>query len=199
MKDDYRTAKGFLSLPEREHLKSLAQSLADRFSQDGAITCVNIGVEYGASLQCLRAGAPEAWIIGVDLDCTKRVGSYDLQRTFFVTGDSYDIGKSWRAWATAHGLSPAVHLVFVDGGHDTNTVTRDIAAWSGYVVPGGLLVFHDYSSAPHHAGVVEAIDSWKTRSRRWTELPPVETLRVFERQEPRRQKAQDANDTSSVR
>ena len=51
---------------ERKWLKNWATVLADEFEH---LTIVHIGVQYGASLVCSRAGAPEARIVGVDLDC----------------------------------------------------------------------------------------------------------------------------------
>lgn len=57
-----------------------------------------------------------------------------------------------RAWSTP------LALVFVDGGHRAETVFADYDAWSGHVMPGGFLIFHDIypdpadgGQAPYHA------------------------------------------------
>lgn len=68
---DYLTARGWLSPVEREALKAAASYAAARFLFPNF---VNIGVEYGASLHCLRAGSQVARIIGVDLDTSKMEG-----------------------------------------------------------------------------------------------------------------------------
>jgi cephalosporin hydroxylase len=177
----YLEARGWLSAAEREALVALAAEVAARFAP--APTLVNIGVEYGASLHCLRAGAPGAQLVGVDLDCTRLVGHVDATRTHLIAGDSAAAGRAWRAWAQERLGAPAVHLVFVDGGHTRDAVHADIVAWTPHLAPGGLLAFHDYSDLPMHAGVVAAVDAWVARTRRWTERPPVGTLRVFQRQE----------------
>jgi hypothetical protein len=36
-----------------------------------------------------------------------------------------------------------VDLVFIDGDHSREGCERDWAAWSGFVAPGGRVVFHD--------------------------------------------------------
>ncbi len=51
-----------------------------------------------------------------------------------------------RAWATPLGL------VFIDGGHAAETVRDDYRGWSGHVIAGGYLVFHDVFPDPAHGG-----------------------------------------------
>ena len=57
----YLTAKGWLTIPEREFLKEMAH----RVPLDGTI--LNIGVEFGASVHCLRAGNELCDLAAVDL------------------------------------------------------------------------------------------------------------------------------------
>ncbi len=49
----------------------------------------------------------------------------------------------------AHGLEGAVDLVFVDGGHDTETVTIDTANARRMVGDSGVIVWHDFNSGIH--------------------------------------------------
>ena len=49
----------------------------------------------------------------------------------------------------AHGLEGSVDMVFVDGGHDTETVTIDTANARKMVGDSGIIVFHDFSSNIH--------------------------------------------------
>ncbi|MFZ0133827.1 MAG: class I SAM-dependent methyltransferase [Desulfobacterales bacterium] len=51
-----------------------------------------------------------------------------------------------RAWATP------LSLVFIDGGHAAETVRDDYRGWSGHVIPGGYLVFHDVFPDPARGG-----------------------------------------------
>lgn len=49
----------------------------------------------------------------------------------------------------AHGLEGAVDLVFVDGGHDTETVTIDTANARKMIGDSGVIVWHDFASNIH--------------------------------------------------
>jgi predicted O-methyltransferase YrrM len=51
-----------------------------------------------------------------------------------------------RHWATPLGL------VFIDGGHAFDVALADYEGWSGHVVSGGLLVFHDVFEDPADGG-----------------------------------------------
>ena len=60
-----------------------------------------------------------------------------------VIGSSPTVAKHW---ATPLGL------VFIDGGHAISVALADYEGWSGHVVPGGLLVFHDVFEDPADGG-----------------------------------------------
>jgi predicted O-methyltransferase YrrM len=49
-------------------------------------------------------------------------------------------------------------LVFIDGEHDYESVSADIAAWRRVVKPGGIMAGHDYVHVGDHAGVGRAVD-----------------------------------------
>ena len=49
-------------------------------------------------------------------------------------------------WATPLGL------VFIDGGHAFDVALADYEGWARFVVPGGLLVFHDVFEDPADGG-----------------------------------------------
>lgn len=48
-----------------------------------------------------------------------------------------------------HGLEGSVDLVFVDGGHDTETVTIDTANARRMIGDSGVIVWHDFNSGIH--------------------------------------------------
>jgi len=47
-----------------------------------------------------------------------------------------------RAW------SGPIRLLFIDGDHSYESVSRDFALWSPFVVPGGLVCLHDVGNSP---------------------------------------------------
>ena len=60
-----------------------------------------------------------------------------------VIADSPTVARSW---ATPLGLC------FVDGGHAYDVARADYEAWSPFVAPGGMLVFHDVFEDPAEGG-----------------------------------------------
>lgn len=51
-----------------------------------------------------------------------------------VLGYSWDVAKTW---------TQPVHMLFIDANHDYEAVVRDIESWSPFLVPGGIICFHD--------------------------------------------------------
>lgn len=171
MTDDWLTTPGWSMEPEeRAWLLGAAAEAAERFGTSSCI--VNIGVALGASVHCLRAGAPAARLVAIDVDNSLFQGDAGAE---MVTADSAATGQEWKG---------AVHLLFVDGDHSRAGVEADLAAWLGHVAPGGVVAFHDYySELEHVAGVREAIDGhvWGPGWEDVTALPPVGSLKAFRR------------------
>jgi MMP 1-O-methyltransferase len=79
-------------------------------------------------------------------------------------------------WATPLGL------VFIDGGHAFDVALGDYEGWARFVVPGGLLVFHDVFEDPADGGQAP-FDVW-TRAAESGDFDPHSTtgsLRVLQR------------------
>ena len=51
-----------------------------------------------------------------------------------------------------------VDFVFIDAGHDYESVCRDIEAWKDKVKPGGWILGHDYDE--RHFGLRKAVDEY---------------------------------------
>ena len=164
---DYLTVPGAaMTQPERQYLHDLAVEAASRFGPD--CTIVNIGVGMGCSCICLRTGAPDATLIGVDIDPMVKQGDWVPLRA-----DSRRL-----VWP-----SP-IHLLFVDGAHDYAAVKSDIQGWTPSVVPGGLVVFHDYGNAeilPWTAGVRQAVDECMGDG--WADLGLIDSIKAFKKGE----------------
>lgn len=152
---DYRTAKGWLTPDEREALFTAAQA---------GNVILNVGIEYGASLHCLKAGNPNCYIIAIDLiGDEKFVG--DRDRIQFIKGDSTKL------------ILDSVDVSFIDGGHDEATVKKDIERFAP--ITKSFLLFHDYSDLDMHAGVKKALDEW--HSDEWKKVDQVDTIAVYRR------------------
>ena len=166
---DWQNARGAEMRPdEREWILRMSAEMAGKFAKP---TIVHIGVELGASLVCSLAGAPDARVVGIDLDTSKYVGPPGVE---LIEGDST---------ARAQHFHGPVHLLFVDGDHEREGVEADMRAWLGKVRPGGLVVFHDYEQPdfPHTAGVKEAVDGWGWTDTAWEPIDGPGSIVAFRR------------------
>lgn len=167
---DWMNAKGWLKDGERSLLFELASQLP------GNAVILNIGVEYGASLACLRAGNPTARIYGVDLDCSKAVSDYGC---FLLQVDSHKLILD---------NTVSFDLAFIDGDHGETGVLLD-AKFADFLPVGGHILFQDCwdwedTSIVHRlcGGVNAAVDKWfAAKHEEFEELPSVDTTRVFKR------------------
>jgi len=81
-----------------------------------------------------------------------------------VVGPSQTVGAHW---------DTAVSFLFVDGGHDTRTVTGDYKLWSPHLASGGVLAFHDTTDR----SIAPLMD--QVRADGWTLTAEIESLKVF--------------------
>lgn len=81
-----------------------------------------------------------------------------------------------KQWAT--GLS----MVFIDGGHSMEAALGDYRAWSGHVIPGGVLAIHDLFPDPSQGGQAP-YEIWKLAlaSGLFEEIEVVNTLGFLRR------------------
>lgn len=173
---------------ERKFLYDTAREIMVKFRDAPRVHIVNIGVMWGGSVACLAAGAYDAdpdrsRIHAIDIDFETypvKIGRDDQieYNVEFILDDSHTM--TW-------GLP--VHLLFVDGDHKYESVRADIENWVEYVVPGGIVAFHDYAPRerdleqfPWIAGVKQAVDEWKARvDLAWVEVPAPGSIRAFRR------------------
>lgn len=168
---DYLKARGFLTVDERNALRQLATYVPP----NGNI--LNIGVEYGASIVCLRNGNPTAALYGVDINNSKCEVS-ELA-TKLITTRSQDLVKTWYL---------PLDLVFIDGEHTKEAVLSDLG-FAELVPVNGLVALHDCNDGLTHLphGVVpevnDAVEVWAKEHPEWVEVQHVDSLRVFKRGE----------------
>ncbi|MBD3251132.1 hypothetical protein GF380_01520 [Candidatus Uhrbacteria bacterium] len=168
---DYLTVPGAqVTQAERKRIKDMAG-----LHPNGVL--VNIGIMWGCTLWCLRAGAPKARLYGIDIAPWKWEIKYkDELDAILWAGDSHVVHKDF---------NDDINVLLIDGDHHYNSVQRDIAGW----VPKckGHVIFHDYAPTPNNlkqfpelAGVRKAVDEWFVTQVGWVERPAPDSLRIFE-------------------
>ena len=68
-----------------------------------------------------------------------------------------------------------IGMLFIDGDHSYNGVKSDIR-WCDFVIPGGIIAFHDYHSPKYDESVIKAVDESKSN---WTLHSHTKGLIVF--------------------
>lgn len=98
----------------------------------------------------------------------KNIRAAGLEDTVIpVAGRSEVVGSHWQT---------PLSLLFIDGGHDGESVQRDYDIWHHHVVQGGYLLFHDTP--------IPEIDEVATRAvtcREFELIEQVDSLRVLQR------------------
>lgn len=174
--DYYKTALAAqLTSKERELIKSIASRFAD--CQDAVF--VNIGVMWGGTLHCLRAGSANAHLYGIDIDFnTYKVDNPGgLELVTWICGDSRTMY-----------FDKQIDVLLIDGDHHYETVKADIQNWVGLVKVGGYVIFHDYDPSsinmkqfPHLVGVKNAVSEWYLKSDGWETEAIADSVIVFKR------------------
>lgn len=89
-------------------------------------------------------------------------------------GESATTGRSWTA---------PINLLFIDAGHAYEEVKADVEAWYSHVVPGGVMIFHDYAKDDNahylHKEVKRAVDEWHTAHGEWVRVDAADSIVYF--------------------
>lgn len=140
----------FMHIGDRKLIYTLSAAVAHIFNP---CVIVHIGVEMGGSLYCSRAGAPDAFLYGVDKTGLGQLRGTPVQKeTLNVTcikGDSLDV------WEDFQG---PIHFLYIDGDHSYGTVVSDAARWGKLVPTDGFVAFHDCAECSWAPEVNRAID-----------------------------------------
>ena len=140
---------------------------------------VELGTEYGRGASELAYGCRNksgVRVLSIDKFPARPEG--DLQRIWEANiaearplhfpnvrldnfkGDSAEYGFQLQSENATYDI----HLLFIDGGHDLKSVTKDLEAWGPLVVEGGAILVHDYwknaDSHELHKQVKQAVDAW---------------------------------------
>jgi predicted O-methyltransferase YrrM len=93
------------------------------------------------------------------------------ERSVFIYGCSQDP----QVVAQVHALAQGAEVVFIDGDHEYEAVSRDWSLYKDLVRPGGVLAFHDSVCTQEHFGVVRflrelANGTWDGRAHRFNHI-----------------------------
>jgi len=142
---------GWLRVPEGRELARLAKGNR----------VLEIGSYLGASTVCLAQTA--ARVVSVDThDGRGTMHPADTFEPFVANLNRYGVDRKVAAIVgTVDALEDFYEddpfdLVFIDGGHDAESVAHDIARARELLAPGGVIAFHDYRS--NEPAVTAAVD-----------------------------------------
>lgn len=154
----------------------------------GRRALVEIGVFEGVTTRVLRdAMADDGVLFAVDPFFTGRLGLSLHQRIARA-----EVARSRRGrveWIRTIGRDAAqdsrvagrdVDFIFVDGDHTWDGIAGDWEAWSGKVVPGGIMAFHDSRETPG-AGSQDFTEQVITRDPRFTVIDTEFRVTVIQR------------------
>jgi predicted O-methyltransferase YrrM len=144
------------SIDDRRALLALARSVHPA-------TVIEIGVQSGGTAKLLLDELPcIRKYIGIDLPPGQTTAIPDqaseipLAPGGLVADHPAFKLRLARSENIKPGSLPKADLIFVDGGHDKDTVLADSLLAADRIKPGGIIVWHDYHN--HTVHVTEAID-----------------------------------------
>jgi len=121
---------------------------------------VEIGVWKGKSLALMNEVCNhQRRIIGIDpLGLQNQLSEFSHYKNALFPNAHIIRGFSELSGESFYSLSPRVALLHIDGGHKGKNVLLDFLLYSPSVVPGGFIVFDDYSDHQYSPEVGPAVD-----------------------------------------
>jgi len=159
MEDRVNLVPGELHQSEKFFLWLMANQVCEEIRTD--ITIVNIGILHGLSCHCLRIGGPGARIVGIDILGDERMHDFPNRDTIEVI----------KADSGNYDFPDPIHLLFIDGDHETPAVRKDILKYCPKIVKNGYVIFHDARGRGRwESKVSDAIDDVLVDTGFWNEL-----------------------------
>lgn len=157
--------------------------MAGLFNELGLRVGVEVGVRGGDYSLTLCQAIPAIKLWGIDpyirikgyRDITKQAtfDEYEAEArkklTLYVARGQYHFVKELSLEALVHFKDESLDFVYIDGNHDFQNVTNDIAEWSKKVRPGGIISGDDYfkHKGPARIHVYQVVnaytDAWHIR------------------------------------
>lgn len=192
----YASIDGWLTVDEAITLYELARGLPDEHP-----VAVEIGCWQGKSSVCLARGlrgkrAPQLVCIDpfdASGDAASRTTYHDratdlggpLRHAFEHNLDAAGVRdlvtvKPGFSHDQVHAVTAPIDLLFLDGDHSREGVSRDFRDWAPKVRPGGYVVLHDVVH-PVHDGPRQVVDSLITPDPLWVDHRYVDSMFVARR------------------
>ncbi len=92
--------------------------------------------------------------------------------------NDYVIPRQCSSVQAAEGWKGAVRLLFIDGDHAYESVRQDFGAWARFVVPHGLICFHDFTN---YEGVARFYREMLHDHPEFREVATVVSMKIVER------------------
>lgn len=160
----------------------------------GKRTLVEIGVAEGASGLALRqAMDADAVLYLIDpfhlsriplLNSEKRVA----RRTVAGARNGRVVWLNMFSFDAVRGWTTPVDFLFIDGDHSESAVRKDWDDWKEFVIPGGIVAFHDAKTfpggwtTPSYGSVVVVDRLFRSKAiRGWTVVDEIHSLVIVQR------------------
>lgn len=121
---------------------------------------VEIGVWKGKSLAFMsRLAGPETKVIGID-PCALAGQAAELDHFHRSVFPNCTLIQRYSEAAVEDlsRITRAIKLLHIDGGHQRENVWADFLLYERFVVPGGYIIFDDYTDVEHSPEVGPAVD-----------------------------------------
>jgi cephalosporin hydroxylase len=153
---------GRTELSFHAHIKLLAYLSIDVAKLEGDI--VEIGVWKGKSLALMqRLSSESTTVIGIDpFELQGQVQEVEYFHDRLFKDCKLIRGYSQNAVERTVQVSRKFKLLHIDGGHKSENVWADFLLYERFLVPGGYVVFDDYSDFQFSPEVGPAVDRMKS-------------------------------------
>jgi hypothetical protein len=148
------------------------EQLAELFGELGFKRGAEIGVESGEYSEVLCKAIPVVELYSIDAwkayrgyrDHVNQVKIDGFYETALKRLAPYNcrLMRMFSMQAVKHFKDDSLDFVYIDGNHNFESVTNDIAEWSKKVRPGGIISGHDYVKyrRQNYVHVIQVVDGW---------------------------------------
>jgi predicted O-methyltransferase YrrM len=192
---DIRTGDdtGLTSGPRYKHQASLIKLLESLGTRERIVYACEVGVWEGETSECLLRALPllhltmvDAWKAPAKESAYYRSGDRVAKSTQQVFSEAWWKAAERTYFAEdqcrrnlvkrdsieyASEMQAKFELIFIDAGHDYESVKADIAAWYPHVRQGGIFCGHDYKHR-RFTGVTRAVDEFAAAQGKTLETMP---------------------------